>query len=156
PRTTTIPTILVPIRFVFPPEAAADFGGVNVFDASTDLVDGRTPIDGILRSPIFTPYPFTVGGVNVGTTQFADAYARANSWSLLGPTHDYHVLLAPTVAPTQTIVVPVSEWWEVYDWVADAWRPAVGGQFLIEQLEATYAAVGARPDNLPVFVTGVV
>ena len=156
PATTTVRTLIIPLRFEYPAEAAADFGGVNVFDASTDLVDGRTAIAGILQSPIFTPHPFTVGGVYVGTTQFADAFQRANFWGDLGPGKDYHVLLAPTVAPTQTIVVPSSEWWEAYDEYADAWRPAIGDQFFVAQLFAIINALGVPSDTMPVFVTGQV
>ncbi|HVP35341.1 MAG TPA: hypothetical protein VMT09_17095, partial [Steroidobacteraceae bacterium] len=48
PATVTIPVVIIPIRWVFPESTAADFGGTNVFDTSTDLVDGQTAIQGIL------------------------------------------------------------------------------------------------------------
>jgi hypothetical protein len=161
PSTTTIRALLVPIRFVF--EVQGDFS-TNVFDASTDLVDGQTAIDGILKSPIFTPYPFTIAGQYVGTTQLADAYVRANFWTELGPRRDYHLLLAPEVMPTQTINVPVDDEWEGCDGVFDeptgtcagVWRPFVPYDFLIAQLTSLLGQISATPDVIPMFITGAV
>ena len=101
--TTTIPTVIVPYRLIFPD------GGV--FDATTDLVDGVTPLAGIVNSPIFQPVPWTVGPTQVGTTQFGDAMLRANFWSLIpGNRSGYHVLLAaPRILPVQVINVPAGE-----------------------------------------------
>ena len=48
--TTVVPTVIIPLRFVF-----ADG---SVVDSSTDLVDGQTAIQGIINSPIFQRYPF--------------------------------------------------------------------------------------------------
>jgi hypothetical protein len=97
---TTIPTVIVPYRLVFPD------GGV--FDATTDLVDGVTPLAGIVNSPIFQPVPWTVGSTQVGTTQFGDAMLRANFWSSIpGNRSGYHVLLAaPQILPVQVVNVP--------------------------------------------------
>jgi hypothetical protein len=101
--TTTIPTVIVPYRLIFPD------GGV--FDATTDLVDGVTPLAGIVNSPIFQPVPWTVGPTQVGTTQFGDAMLRANFWSFIpGNRSGYHVLLAaPRILPVQVVNVPVGE-----------------------------------------------
>ena len=101
--TTTIPTVIVPYRLIFPD------GGV--FDATTDLVDGVTPLAGIVNSPIFQPVPWTVGPTQVGTTQFGDAMLRANFWSSIpGNRSGYHVLLAaPRILPVQVIQVPDGE-----------------------------------------------
>jgi hypothetical protein len=106
-----IPTVLIPLRFVF-----ADG---NVFDASTDIIDGQTAIQGFVNSPIFQNYNFNnnqgtyffggmAGLVKVGNTQYGDAFQRANFWdSVSTRAPNYHVLLGqPTVLPTQTINVP--------------------------------------------------
>jgi hypothetical protein len=100
-KSTTIPTVIVPYRLIFPD------GGV--FDATTDLVDGVTPLAGIVNSPIFQPAPWTVGPTQVGTTQFGDAMLRANFWSSIpGNRSGYHVLLAaPRILPVQVVNVPV-------------------------------------------------
>jgi uncharacterized membrane protein len=156
PATTIVQAVIIPIRFEFPDVAAPDFGGVSVFDAGADLVDGQTAISGILRSPVFTPYPFTIGGVKVGTTQFGDAYQRADFWSELGAAKDYHVLLTPTVTPTQSIVVPLDQSWEEYDQGAGVWRPLVPEAFLGAQITSIIAAMGISPKMIPIFVTGPV
>src|SRR5437870_4004869 len=98
--TTTIPTVLIPIRFVFE-------NGL-VVDASADSIDGQTSIQGIINSPIFQSHDFNVGGINVGNTQYGDAFQRANFWeSVSRGSRDYHVLLGqPIVAPAFELFVP--------------------------------------------------
>jgi hypothetical protein len=98
--TTTIQTVIIPMRFVFE-------NGL-VFDASTDLIDGQTSIQGIIDSPIFQNFDFISGGIHVGNTQYADAFQRANFWnSVSRRSPDYHVLLGqPTVAPAFEVFVP--------------------------------------------------
>jgi len=98
--TTTVPVILVPVRYVF-----ADS---SVLDPSTDISGGVTPLQSILNSPVFQDRDYFVGGVFVGHTQLADAMQRANFWNYVSSNApDYHVRLdIPTVLPTQTVVVP--------------------------------------------------
>lgn len=159
PGTTTVRAVIVPIRFVF--EVQGDLSS-NVFDSGVDLVDGQTAIAGILKSPIFTPYPFTIGGQNVGTTQFADAYMRANVWSALTPARDPHFLLAPEIAATRTIAVPADDALEGCDgdlneatWTCSGvWRAFVPMDFLNAQLATVIDGMHATPDVLPIFVLG--
>jgi len=161
PGTTSVRAVLVPLRFVLPPQAHL---GTTTFDASADLVDGRTAIQGILDSPIFTPYPFTIGGQTIGTTQFVDAYMRANFWSQLGPKHNYHLMLTPQVAPTQSIDVSAGNGGETCDGDLDpmtftcagVWRPTIDAGYLAAELTSLTASLGITPDALPIFVTGAV
>jgi hypothetical protein len=99
-HTTTISTVIIPYRMIFPD------GGV--FDATTDLVDGVTPVAGVVNSPLFQPVPWSAGNTQLGTTQFGDAMLRANFWSLIpGNRSGYPVLLsAPKILPVQVINVP--------------------------------------------------
>ncbi|MGQ0760937.1 MAG: hypothetical protein ACT4OT_02790 [Acidobacteriota bacterium] len=131
--TTVIPTVIIPIRWVF------EDG--TVFDASTDLVDGETSIHGIINSPIFRPRDYNVGGINVGNTQFGDAFQRANFWNLVSRrSPDYHVLLGePTVAPTVDVFVPNNK----VIWFTDGTsllrlHPLIDNDLL---LQATYDAI---------------
>jgi hypothetical protein len=103
--TTTVPTVIVPLRLVF-----ADGNVSN---------PGTTPND-VAASPIFQTASFTSG-----TTQYGDAIRRAMFWNYLGNTN-YHVLLGqPRVLPTQTIQVPKGE--GVYLQAGDpAGPPALG------------------------------
>ena len=101
--TTTIPTVIIPIRFVFE-------NGL-VYDAATDLIDGQTSIQGMINSPVFQNYDFTSGGTHVGNTQYGDAFQRANFWNSVSKrSPNYHVLLAqPSIAPTYEVFVPNSQ-----------------------------------------------
>lgn len=84
--TTTVPVLIVPLRFVFPDGHEADPAGA---------------IRDVQASPLFTSASFTTG-----VTQYGDAIRRAMFWQDVSGTN-YHVLLAsPTVLPTQTLVVP--------------------------------------------------
>ena len=106
---TTIPTVIVPYRLIF-----SDGG---VFDATTDLIDGVTPLAGIVNSPIFKSVPWSAGPTELGTTQFGDAMMRANFWSLIpGNRSGYHVLLsAPQILPVQVIHVPDGQGYTTVD-----------------------------------------
>jgi chitinase len=88
--TTTIPVLVVPVALSF--EARAIDGKRHSLDATAD-------VQPLLRSPIFSPFPFTVGG----TAQYADAMLRAT----FPQSRDWHVLLAgPTVRKTVEVKIP--------------------------------------------------
>jgi hypothetical protein len=65
-----------------------------------------TDVDVLLGSPIFTNNTWTSNGVNVGNTQYLDAFQRAQFWSLVGGT-PYHLILKPSVLAGQTLSVTV-------------------------------------------------
>lgn len=99
--TTTIPVVIVPLKLMF-------YVPMTTLSASDPVCgDSQSATTLALESPLFQPYPFLPGGTDVGTTQYIDAFQRANFWSDVSTVApDYHVLLSPTVAPTQTISVP--------------------------------------------------
>ena len=99
--TSTIPVVIVPIRFVFPGGAA--------LSASDPVCGGaESAVALATSSPLFQDFPFAPGGTDVGTTQYVDAFQRANFWSDVSiASPDYHVLLSASVAPTQTVRVPL-------------------------------------------------
>ncbi len=148
--TTVIPTLIIPLRFVF-----ADG---SVVDAGSDLIDGQTAIHGILNSPIFQPYPFTSGGTKVGNTRYPDAFQRANFWNYVSTkSKDYHVLLGkPTVLATQAINVPADKGGYEVDtfFGSDTIYPFVDTAFLDQQVKALIVSLGISPQSLPIFVTG--
>jgi len=149
-KTTVIPTVIIPLRFVFPDG--------QVFDASTDLVDGQTPVQGIINSPIFKNYNFVLGGKRVGNTQYGDAFQRANFWdSVSVKAKDYHVLLGqPTVLPTQTIVVPDGLGTYDVDFSTGLQLPSVDRAFLADQSASILSAANVTPSQLPIVVWGKV
>ena len=71
-----------------------------------------SPVAMTLRSPVFdNTTTYTQGTVDVGTTQYVDAYQRANFWSLVSSNPNYHVLLGSASAgipilPELTLNVP--------------------------------------------------
>ena len=99
--TTTIPVVIVPIRFLF-------LSPITTLSAASPVCGGtRSAVDLALDSPLFQDYAFAPGGTDVGTTQYIDAFQRANFWSEVSTSSpDYHVLLSPAVAPLQTVLVP--------------------------------------------------
>jgi hypothetical protein len=87
--TTTVPTVVVPLRLVFADGNVSDLGST---------------VSNVIASPIFQSARFTSG-----TTQYGDAIRRAMFWKYLAKT-DYDVLLGqPVVLPTQTLNVPSSQ-----------------------------------------------
>jgi len=101
--TTSIPVVIVPIRLKFA-------NGTVLSPVANACGDTQTPVARTMNSPIFKNMTFKPGGTNVGTTQYIDAFQRANFWhtvSVSAP--NYHVLLGPvTVKAVQTITVPAA------------------------------------------------
>jgi hypothetical protein len=86
--TTTVPTEVTPVRFVF---------------ADGTVFNAGTVVRSAVRSPIWQAASFISGN-----TQYGDAIQRAEFWSVIR--HGYHVRLAqPTVMPTVTIDVPANQ-----------------------------------------------
>jgi hypothetical protein len=83
---------------------------ITINDGSTTVVYDPTKADPcaggkaetalVQASPIFTNTVWKMNGVSVGTTQYIDAFQRAEFWSLVKNTN-YHVLLSPTVLAAQ-------------------------------------------------------
>ena len=96
---TTVQAFLIPIKLVI---------GSQTFDPQTVLSNGKTVVNNTIASPVFaTGVSFTSGGVSMGSTQYLDAYQRANFWGTVSAHTGYHVLLGgPTVEPEVTLTVP--------------------------------------------------
>lgn len=156
--TTVIPTVVIPIRFVF-----ADG---NVFDASTDIVEGQTPVQGIINSPLFQKYDFNNNAaiysdgslaalIKVGNTQYGDAFQRANFWdSVSTRSPNYHVLLGqPTVSPVLTVNVPTGSFGYLNDPVTGT-HPEVDEQILFDLIAPFLTGANISAGALPIFVWG--
>lgn len=98
--TTSVPVVIIPLKFNFS-------GGVTLSATSNVCNDNQTAVQRTQNSPILQAAAFSPGGTNVGTTQYIDAFQRANFWnSVSAVSSNYHVLLSPvTVAGLQTISV---------------------------------------------------
>jgi hypothetical protein len=89
--TSTIPTEIIPLNFVFSNGVA---------------LDGTTKVAQTVNSPIFQS-----SGFKSGTTQYGDAIQRASFWNAISTTSpNWHVLYAqPHDLGTQTIDVPANQ-----------------------------------------------
>jgi hypothetical protein len=100
-RTTTVTVALVPVILRYS-------NGVTV---DPTVPDGCSPgkgsaLDNVRSSPLFQGAAFTVNGVDMGTTQYLDAFQRANFWTVLSPAADaYHTMLNLNVIPAVTLDV---------------------------------------------------
>jgi hypothetical protein len=104
-RTTDVPTIIVPLKI--------KFSDGTVFDpTATDsgCSPAGTPLNLTENSPIFTPVDIAMNGVDMGVTQYGDAFQRANFWTDVSVTGDrYHTMLGPvTVLAAVTVNVPAA------------------------------------------------
>ena len=116
--TTNIETLVIPVKLVTNSVffkitnggALNSKPGVTVFDPTVaDDACLKSPNDVPLtvmeQSPIFQPEDFTFGPTDVGTTQYIDAFQRANFWSFVGGT-GYHTLLNPKILAPVIVNVP--------------------------------------------------
>ena len=109
-RTTTIPVILVPFIVQFTNTAS---GFITTFDPSTapdaGCTAGQTAMSLVENSPIFQSRPWTLNGVDVGETQYIDAFQRSNFWQYIRNTgNDWHTLLTWTVGEPLTLPLSYS------------------------------------------------
>jgi hypothetical protein len=97
--TTTIPTQLVPLVITI--------NGVVYDPTQPDacVTGNPTDISIIANSPIFTNNPWTMNGVNIGTTQYIDAFQRAQFWSQVQGT-PYHLILQESQLASQALSFP--------------------------------------------------
>ena len=97
---TTVATYIVPIKIVITSRRTK-----TTYDPAHVLSNGKTVIANTVASPIFdATTTYTQGGVDVGTTQYIDAFQRANFCHTVQSQPNYHLLLGgPTVLAEQTL-----------------------------------------------------
>ncbi|HEY1961801.1 MAG TPA: hypothetical protein VGG69_05250 [Rhizomicrobium sp.] len=150
--TTTIPVVVVPVQIVFPPDE-----GHKRFDPSRHVVSstGRTVLQLALRSPLFrSNVRFVQGGVNLGKTQYIDAFQRGNFWRFVKTNSNYHVLLgSPTVLDKLVFTVP-SGLGQIESF-SDGVQHAVVDLGAVDTALQTYIETHkeVQPGVLPIFLT---
>jgi hypothetical protein len=97
---TTVQVYVIPLEVVITRRKTK-----TTFDPAHVLSNGKTVTNNTVTSPIFdSTTTYVQGGVNVGTTQYIDAFQRANFWGTVQSNSNYHLLLgAPTVLAEQTL-----------------------------------------------------
>jgi len=95
---------------------------------------------------------YTQGGVNVGKTQYIDAFQRANFWGSVSTHTSYHLLLGtPVVMPEVTLTPPLLK----------GKTGTFGGETIAEvdinwidaQFQSLITSLGILPSTLPIFMT---
>jgi hypothetical protein len=87
--TTTIPTQITTVTY----DPTAIDPCVPGSHSTVDVVNG---------SPVFNNVPWTMNGVNIGNTQYIDAFQRAQFWSKVKGT-PYHLILNQSTLGAQTL-----------------------------------------------------
>ncbi len=144
----TIPVYIIPIKIVVGPN-----GAKRTFDPSHVLSNGNSVIQNTAESPIFTSsIDYTAGSINLGTTQYIDAYQRANFWGTVQSHTNFHVLLGnPTILPERTMTVPTN-----YGKTGTPFGFTAGLvdiNYFDAQLPNIIAAEGIQPNAFPIFLT---
>jgi hypothetical protein len=137
--TTTITTVIVPIKVVYALSNNAALDGTNVVPA-------------VQNSPIFLAADYTVGGTDLGITQFGDALQRAEFNNLPGFSPNYHVLLGtPGIMPTVTLTVSTTQQGNLYHLRSGGVVGVVASSFLDQEINSLVK--GFTADTLPIFLT---
>jgi len=98
--TATITTFIIPIKIVITNRN----GSKSTYDPAHVLSNGNSVTTNTLDSPIFdSTTTYTQGGVDVGTTQYIDAFQRANFWGTVKNNPNSHLLLSTSVLAEQTL-----------------------------------------------------
>ena len=149
---TTVQAVIIPVKIVI---AGRRGGGSQTFDPETipSNTGGLTAVQNTVQSPIFdSTTTYIQGGTYVGTTQYIDAYQRANFWGSVQTNTDYHLLLGgPTVLPEVRLNPPAESgttgtvWGQTVAIVDLFW---IDGQF-----QSLITSLGLQPDQLPIFMT---
>ena len=145
---TTVQVYLIPVKIVITRRRTK-----TTFDPSHILSNGNTVVQNTVDSPIFDKTTtYTQGGVDVGTTQYIDAFQRANFWGTVKTHTNSHILLGgPTVTAEQTLSPPSS-----YGTTGSPFGFTAGLvdiNWFDAQLPSIISNLGIGPNAFPIFLT---
>jgi len=147
---TTVQVFVIPLKVVI----TSRRGAKTTFDPAHVLSNNKTVTNNTVTSPIFdATTTYVQGGVNVGTTQYIDAFQRANFWGTVKTATNYHLLLGgPTVLAEQTLSPPSRSG------TTGAPFGHTAGLVDINYFDAQLQAIISRfsqiqPNTLPIFLT---
>lgn len=100
--TTNIPAVIIPVII----KIGTTKFNPTVADTTCMVAPNNVPLTVFKQSPLFVPHAFSVNAVSEGSTQYIDAFQRANFHAEVAST--YHTRLSPiTIKAAQTWTVPV-------------------------------------------------
>ena len=145
---TTIPTYIIPVKIVITNRN----GTKTTFDPSHVLSNGNTVTTNTVTSPIFdSTTTYTQGGVDVGTTQYIDAFQRANFWGTVKNNTNSHLLLGATVLAEQTLSPSKTNGKTGTPFGFTAGE--VNINWFDAQLPTIMSNLGIQPNTFPIFLT---
>jgi hypothetical protein len=147
---TTVQVYIIPVKIVI---TARRGGTKTTFDPSHVLSNGNTVTQNTVASPIFdSTTTYTQGGVNVGTTQYEDAYQRANFWGTVKTDTNYHVLLGGPIVEAEQTLSPSATYGKTgspFGFTAGL----VDINWFDAQLPTLINKFGIGPNSFPIFLT---
>ncbi len=146
--TATIPVYIIPVKIVI----TSRTGSKTTFDPAHVLSNGNTVTTNTVDSPIFdSTTTYTQGGVDVGTTQYEDAFQRANFWGTVKNNTNSHILLSQTVLAEQTLSPS-----KTYGKTGSPFGFTAGEvdiNWFDAQLPTIISNLGIQPNAFPIFLT---
>jgi hypothetical protein len=146
--TATIPVFIIPIKIIVTKSRVS-----HTFDPAQVLSNGKSVTENTVVSPLFTSsIDYTLGSIDVGTTQYVDAFQRANFWGTVKNNLNSHLLLGnPTVLPERTLNVPSNfgTTGTPFGFTAGL----VDINYFDGQVPTILAAEGIQPNAFPIFLT---
>src|SRR5579863_136822 len=148
--TTTVTVGIIPIKMVY----GASNGNMT-FDPSTPFFGNYSTTEMVADSPIFkSEFDYKQGGVDLGKTQYIDAYQRGDFWTSVQTNTNYHVILKTLIGPEQTFTVPAG----LGNVIANPWSGIPTGTADINWFDGQLQTVLSKykqiqPNVLPLFIT---
>ena len=145
--TSSIPVILIPVAF--------KFGSTVISPSAKACGDTVSALARVQSSPILKNHTYKLGTTTIGTTQYMDAFQRANFWQSVGSvTPNYHTLLAPVTTKTlQTITVPAASGFTVTGVCGSQLLGEVDINFVDAKLNALLTSLKIPKTSFPIFVS---
>ncbi len=150
-RTTSVQAYLIPVIMKFSDGTVLD-------PTAPDPCNSNLAVNNVTaNSPIFQNAAFSLNGVGVGTTQYIDAFQRANFWTNVSPTGNrYHTLLNLTTLPAINVTVPAADggatnlgfFFCTWGDIDINWFDSLVENTLLPSL----AAQGVAPNTIPIFL----
>jgi len=147
-KSTTVPVFIIPVVLKFTSK-----GKTTTFSPLSKLSNGQTAVTNTTASPLFNNMDFKSGGVDMGTTQYEDAFQRGNFWGTVKSKTGYHVLLGkPTTLPTLTLTVPTADGKVTTDFGITVGNADI---FWFDTQLQSYISSHTQiiPNSLPIFIT---
>lgn len=151
--TTNIPVEIIPVSL--------NFSGLGIVISPEGPACGDTDtiVHRVVNSPLFTNNPWVdiTGTIQVGNTQFGDAYQRMNFWQFVSTmSPDYHVMLQPvTVAPGINVDVPpnIGATLTPSPTCPSQMIGAIPSSLMDSAVQSTIATQNITANTLPIFLT---